>query len=112
MVAEKVMGWEVSEFGQCFISGRISPVHSELPPFATDAGLALEAAMKAGDRWPVSTMPLDANDYYVEIRHGLLKRWPNGRARTVARALCLAALRAAGVQVEDDAENEGRGEME
>lgn len=71
------------------------------PPFAIDQGLALDAALQVA--WDVD---IQAPDSDPSCRVKLLLRRPSqpeiAFGTTVARALCLAALRASGVAVEDD----------
>lgn len=95
LVAEKV-------YGLGFVPDLWRPDNH--PSFATDQGLALDAALKGynvvtiehigeGPRALVQLSKrrgMDATDRW----------WATGS--TVARALCLASLRASGVEVEDD----------
>lgn len=109
LVAEKVMGW--SRPGADMAWSDSDGYRRGLnPSFATDAGLALEAAMKARDGESIEIVPQSSGKFLIPFYHS----WePNNRTygNTVASALCLAALRSAGVEVEDDTEKEERGEM-
>lgn len=78
------------------------------PPFATDHGLALEAALKAlRGRELTITEHIDswfeASYRHVDPDgHPGSSGWVSSCGPTTARALCLIALRAIGVEVEDD----------
>ena len=83
-------------------------VHMEVCPdlyadYATDLGRAMEAALKVA--WNVDVQAPDSDPM---CRVKLLLRRPStpvvAFGSTLARALCLAALRASGVEVEDDEE--------
>ena len=102
LVAEKVMGWKkvVAPVTGTFVAWRDDAkfLHNNTPFFATDSGLALEAALKVGQHIEIA-LHRDGQGY-VSIY------WPEkyeAVGTTVARALCFAALRAAGIEVEDDA---------
>lgn len=117
LVAEKVMGW--SRPGADMAWSDSDGYRKGLnPSFATDAGLALEAAMKVSGKSNIVIGPAYGGGWFAKWRNLIpipgrsLKRKRSdvgATSTTIARALCLAALRAAGVEVVDDAEKgEGR----
>lgn len=111
LVAEKVAGWTRNgpadrwrdPNGGSFFHESFWP-----PSFATDQGLALEAALKPGKTVTIQPDWLDKGLAWVGIGEDF--EYPDvateyaALGTTVARALCLAALRASGVEVEDDGE--------
>ena len=111
LVAEKVCGWKCgigSPSGRPYWTDEKGVLLQEAR-FATDSGLALEAAMKAmaGRELTLTEHP----DAWFEAAYRHVdpdgypgsSGWVSSCGPTVARALCIAALRAAGEEVEDDA---------
>lgn len=102
LVATKVMGWK--EHLSVWLDA--DGVLNSAPRFATDAGLALEAAMKAGDGESIEIVPQSNGKFLISF----YRSWESNNltyGNTVARALSLSALRAAGVEVEDDSTKGG-----
>jgi len=79
------------------VTHKIMPERAPIAPFATDSGLALEAALKEGTS--IEIAPQMGGGFRV---WGYLLTERGVYGTTVARALCFAALRAAGQKVEDD----------
>lgn len=119
MVAEKIYGFHLLKNAPMRMTRVVNAkgtaagmLVEDVPLYATDPGLALEAAMKAsgsvGVYWQhyigihgPDTAGAFANSgsTFAVVIHGVATR-----GSTLPRALCLAALRAAGHEVEDDKE--------
>jgi len=94
LVAEKVYGITDEPIDDCL-------------SYATDSGLALEAALKMDeslDCFSIEIIPGVLKGDKVELSWYDKDHWcmASGIGTTVARALCFAALRANGQEVQDD----------
>ena len=102
LVAEKVMGWtrRIDIAGPHWNDSR-GCRHYGVHAFATDSGLALEAALKM-NLLSVRIYPgPECFQSDVTVARG---RSFDAVGTTVARALCFASLRAANQEVQDDSQ--------
>lgn len=114
LVAAKVMGWHVGAGNKHHYwydseSKYAANVRDYLP--SRDAGLALEAAMKASGESNIVVGPAFGGGWFAMWTNRSSipgRRWNqrsvSAHSATIPRALCLASLRASGVEVQDDAD--------
>ena len=108
LIAEKVMGWIVNRLSEQTMPpvlrgpGTFSAV--DLHPYSTDIAAAwevMEKLIKIAKKIDKMSLPsiycLSAKHYRVSI--DLEDRYIEGSANTVPHAICLAALKAVGVEI-------------
>jgi hypothetical protein len=95
LVAVNVMGWEVVR-GTVVPPGYESWSKPEVPSYTTDISAAWEVVEKM-DEWIVQRAR--DGDYWVTVRFG--ESWYlSGWVKSAPEAICLAALKAVGVDVD------------